>query len=129
MLAQVRQEGRSPLVARERVRVLVVDDDADIRELLVEFLGSEGYDVTSAGDGVEALERARAHRPDVILLDLMMPGMNGWEFREIQRRDAQLADVPVVVISAFDSDLDVDEVLRKPFRVEELLATVERLTA
>jgi len=116
-------------VARERVRVLVVDDDADIRELLVEFLGSEGYDVTSAGDGVEALERARAHRPDVILLDLMMPGMNGWEFREIQRRDAQLADVPVVVISAFDSDLDVDEVLRKPFRVEELLATVERLTA
>jgi CheY-like chemotaxis protein len=128
VLAQVRQEGRSPLTARERCRVLVVDDDADIRELLVEFLGSEGYDVAAAGDGVEALERARAHRPDVILLDLMMPGMNGWEFRDVQLRDADLADVPVIVISAFDSDLDVDEVLRKPFRVEDLLATVERLT-
>jgi CheY-like chemotaxis protein len=113
----------------EAKRVLVVDDDREIRELLAELLSTEGYEVSTAGDGHRALVEARAARPDVILLDLMMPIMNGWEFREAQLKDLQLAGVPVVIVSAFDVKLDVAAVLRKPFQIEEVLATVQRLTA
>jgi CheY-like chemotaxis protein len=110
-------------------RVLVVDDDRDIRELLVELLASEGYEVASAPDGRRALAEARARRPDVILLDLMMPVMSGWEFREAQLRDPALADIPVVVVTAFEESLDGTELLRKPFLVEDVLDAVQRLAA
>jgi CheY-like chemotaxis protein len=110
-------------------RVLVVDDDRDNRELLVELLAGEGYVVSSASDGRRALEEARAMRPDVILLDLMMPVMNGWEFRDAQLRDPHLARVPVVVVSAFEDTLDVEAVLRKPYLLEDVLDTVQRLAA
>ena len=120
--------GRAPLRAVGK-RVLVVDDDRDIRELLVEFLASEGYDVASAPDGRRALAEARAHRPDVILLDLMMPIMSGWEFREAQLGDPELADIPVVVVTAFEESLDGTELLRKPFLVEDVLDAVQRLAA
>jgi CheY-like chemotaxis protein len=109
-------------------RVLVVDDDREIRELLVELLSTEGYEVSAVSDGRRALAEARARRPDVILLDLMMPIMNGWEFREAQLEDLQLASVPVVIVSAFDVTLDVAAVLRKPFQIEQVLSTVQRLT-
>ena len=110
-------------------RVLVVDDDRDIRELLVELLASEGYEVASAPDGRRALAEARGRRPDVILLDLMMPVMSGWEFREAQLRDPALADIPVVVVTAFEESLDGTELLRKPFLVEDVLDAVQRLAA
>ena len=110
-------------------RVLVVDDDRDIRELMVELLASEGYEVASASDGRRALAEARARRPDVILLDLMMPVMSGWEFREAQLRDPTLADIPVVVVTAFEESLDGTELLRKPFLVEDVLDAVQRLAA
>jgi len=107
----------------------VVDDDRDNRELLVELLTGEGYLVSSAGDGRLALAEARALRPDVILLDLMMPVMNGWEFRDAQLRDPRLASVPVVIVSAFEDTLDVEAVLRKPYLLEDVLDTVQRLAA
>jgi CheY-like chemotaxis protein len=110
-------------------RVLVVDDDRDNRELLVELLASEGYQVSSASDGRQALAEAHATRPDVILLDLMMPNMNGWEFRDAQLQDADLASVPVAIISAFEDTLDVDAVLGKPYLLEDVLDTVQRLAA
>jgi CheY-like chemotaxis protein len=110
-------------------RVLVVDDDRDNRELLVELLTGEGYLVSSASDGRLALAEARALRPDVILLDLMMPVMNGWEFRDAQLRDPRLASVPVVIVSAFEDTLDVEAVLRKPYLLEDVLDTVQRLAA
>ena len=109
--------------------MLVVDDDRDIRELLVELLASEGYAVASAADGRRALAEARATRPDVILLDLMMPVMSGWEFREAQLRDPELAGIPVVVVTAFEESLDGTELLRKPFLVEDVLDAVQRLAA
>jgi CheY-like chemotaxis protein len=84
-------------------RVLVVDDDADIRETLAETLALEGYEAESAPNGLEALRRADAHRPDLILLDLMMPVMNGWEFLRARRTDPRVAGVPVVVFSASGS--------------------------
>jgi len=120
--------GRAPLRAVAK-RVLVVDDDRDIRELLVELLASEGYAVASAADGQRALAEARATRPDVILLDLMMPVMSGWEFREAQLRDPELADIPVLVVTAFEESLDGTELLRKPFLVEDVLDAVQRLAA
>lgn len=110
-------------------RVLVVDDDREIRELLVELLSTEGYDVSAAGDGQRALAEARARRPDVILLDLMMPIMNGREFREAQLKDLALASVPVLIVSAFDDTLEGTAMLKKPFEIVEVLATVRRLTS
>jgi CheY-like chemotaxis protein len=118
----------APLRAASR-RVLVVDDDRDIRELLVELLASEGYEVASAADGRRALAEARSRRPDVILLDLMMPVMSGWEFREAQLRDPELAGIPVVVVTAFEDSLDGTALLRKPFLVEDVLDAVQRLAA
>jgi CheY-like chemotaxis protein len=82
--------------------VLVVDDDRDIREMLVQTLEDEGYPVAAAADGAEALALlTRASRPPcLILLDLMMPGMNGWEFRAAQLQEPELVEIPVVVLSA-----------------------------
>jgi CheY-like chemotaxis protein len=126
MARQAREWPVAPVRATA-ARVLVVDDDRDIRELLVELLGGEGYLVSSAADGQQALVEAHARHPDVILLDLMMPVMDGWQFRAAQLEDPDLAEVPVVVISAFDHELDAAAVLQKPFLVEELLETVHRL--
>jgi CheY-like chemotaxis protein len=83
-------------------RVLVVDDDADIRETVSLILKDEGWEVSLAADGAAALTllRSGAPRPNVILLDLMMPVMNGWQFREEQLKDPQLASIPLVVLSA-----------------------------
>ena len=108
--------------------VLVVDDDTDIREAVAEVLAGEGYQVLGAGDGEEALTKCRAFHPSVVLLDLMMPGMNGWEFRAEQKRDPELADIPVVGLSALEprAGIDAEGFIRKPFEVDELIALVRR---
>ena len=80
--------------------ILVVDDDANSRAFLARLLQSEGYAAIEARDGEEALALAREWRPCLILLDLMMPGMDGFEFREAQRRSPEIANIPVIVISA-----------------------------
>lgn len=113
--------------------VLVVDDDPDIRETVGLVLGAHGYRVASAGDGAEALDWLRGNAaPAVILLDLMMPGTDGFEFRARQRADPTLSRVPVVVLTGAgraaerkQADLEA-EVLRKPVELEALLAIVER---
>ena len=114
-------------------RVLIIEDDEDIRGALSEVLLSERYVVTEAGDGLEGLRSARAQRPDIILLDLMMPRMDGWAFREAQRKDARLATIPIVIISACLEDqvhgLGAVAHLHKPFEVSDLLAVIGRLTA
>jgi CheY-like chemotaxis protein len=82
--------------------ILIVDDDSDVRAALSELLEAEGFSVEGVPDGREALVRLRTAKvhPAVILLDLMMPGMDGWDFRTEQMRDPQLAAVPVVIVSA-----------------------------
>lgn len=107
-------------------RILVIDDDSDIREVVGEALQFAGYEVTTARDGREGLIQARSFRPTLILLDLMMPGMSGWEFRAAQLRDAALKAIPVVVVTALgtDPDIQVEAVLAKPFRLEDLLVRV-----
>lgn len=99
-------------------------------------LESEGYDVVSARDGREALDRLRGgDKPCLILLDLMMPVMNGWEFRDQQSHDPALSDIPVVVVSAFTdlpnrgTDLRADAYLSKPLHLSSLLETVGKFCA
>ncbi|HTP49236.1 MAG TPA: response regulator [Anaeromyxobacteraceae bacterium] len=117
-----------PITAAAK-RVLVVDDDRDIRELLVELLEGEGYQVSSAENGEQALLKARLHHPNLILLDLMMPVMSGWRFRAEQAREPSIAGVPVVVISAYANDLDVEAFIPKPFPIEDVLEAVHRFAA
>jgi CheY-like chemotaxis protein len=114
-------------------QILIVEDDADIREDLAELLRDQGYRVTTARNGAEALDHLRAElMPCLILLDLMMPVMDGWEFRRRMLADARLANVPIVLLTgAADPEdhalsLNVDDVMTKPIRLERLYATVDR---
>lgn len=110
--------------------ILLVDDDADIRSTLSEVLEDAGYCVASAGNGEEALESLRSNAaPCLILLDLMMPRMDGFQFRTEQRKDPELATIPIVVLTAGSSKTDelaAVAVLRKPFNVESLIATIHQ---
>lgn len=111
-------------------QILIVEDDADLRESVAQTLAGEGYDVATARNGREALELIARTRPDLILLDLMMPVMSGWEFRERQLRHPELASIPVVVMTATPSleaaAIDAVDLLLKPVRLNDLLATVVR---
>jgi CheY-like chemotaxis protein len=120
-----------PLSARPRV--LVVEDDDDARAVLRETLQHHGYSVIEARDGREGLTALRRHRPALILLDLRMPRMDGFQFRRMQQdmADPALANVPVVIVSAFDDardqaqSLGVKEVMAKPIDLPRLLRTVD----
>lgn len=113
----------------ERVRVLVVDDDSDLVILLKHILRSSGFDVLSANNGVEALRRAREVQPDLVLLDLMMPEMDGWE---TLRNLRQFSNAPVIVLSALASKDEivrclyegVDDYMTKPFYKGEVVARI-----
>src|SRR4051794_7688905 len=112
--------------------VLIIEDDDGVRDSLAAILREEGYVVEVAGNGTAALERLRDQpRPTLILLDLMMPGMDGVEFRERQLADPELRTIPVVVISARPdiareaARLRADAFLQKPMSFEELLHLVQ----
>ncbi len=111
------------------LHVLVVDDDADVRAALADGLGAEGYAVDLAADGADALARlAAGPSPDAIVLDLGMPRMNGWQFRDLQKRAPELAAIPVVVLTGeAPLGIDVRDVLAKPFAIAELAATIRRV--
>jgi CheY-like chemotaxis protein len=110
------------------VSVLVVDDEVDIRTAMTEVLEEEGYEVYAAGDGKEGLDRLREKQPSVILLDLMMPGMNGWEFRRAQQREPEVSDIPVIVLTAMGRapSIEAQSFLQKPFDLDTLLDEVRR---
>ena len=110
-------------------RVLVVDDEPMVRDTLGQVLSDEGYVVDLAVDGETALERVHATRPDAILLDLMMPGMNGRQFLQALRDEPAYAGVPVMIMTAvhgleISATLGASEVVEKPFNVDELLNKV-----
>ncbi|WP_437907639.1 response regulator [Sorangium sp. So ce327] len=115
-------------------RILVVEDDLDIRSILTQLLVFEGYDVEEAADGAEALALLRRDAPPaLILLDLMMPVMDGWQLRAELQRDPSLASIPVVIVSADvrveqeASRLRVAGLLKKPLQIEPLLELVHRI--
>jgi signal transduction histidine kinase len=113
-----------------RGRILVVEDDDDLRPSLVDVLARAGFFVREARHGAQAFELLRSEsKPDAILLDLMMPVMDGWEFRARQKRDPELCDTPVVVLTANDTAqaaaIDAYRVLSKPFSLANLVDVVD----
>jgi CheY-like chemotaxis protein len=111
--------------------VMIIEDDDDIRETLTALLADEGYRVLAHGNGAQALEALKhGARPGLILLDLMMPVMDGRQFRQAQLADPALAAIPVVLVTAAGLERvrreDYDEVLRKPVKLDRVLATVAR---
>jgi CheY-like chemotaxis protein len=122
-----------PPAKPESRSILIVEDDSDLRQALSEVLRDEGYSVAMAADGREALDRLRRDlRPSLILLDLTMPVMNGWQFRAEQRQDPALSAIPVVVLSAGEHlaeqmvPLGIDDYVPKPIELSHLLRTIER---
>lgn len=116
---------------REVAPILVVDDEASIREVVVDMLGLQGYRTETAADGAEALEAIARERPRLVLLDMRMPRMDGWAFaRALEERGI---DIPVIVMTAardaesWAGEIDADAFLGKPFRVDMLLDAVERI--
>jgi chemosensory pili system protein ChpA (sensor histidine kinase/response regulator) len=91
--------------------ILVVEDDPDAREFMSVLLTSSGYEIMSASNGLEALVRMRQRRPCLVLLDMQMPVMDGWTFRERQLADPALAAVPVICVTAFFDPVDVERKL------------------
>ncbi|WP_328901244.1 response regulator transcription factor [Streptomyces sp. NBC_00441] len=128
-------QGRTELLRPDRtpVRVLVVDDEASLTELLSLALRYEGWEVRSAGDGAAAVRTARAFRPDVVILDVMLPDMDGLAVLGRLRRE--LSDVPVLFLTARDSVEDRiagltaggDDYVTKPFSLEEVVARLRGL--
>lgn len=122
----------APRPAAARCHVLVVDDDLDIRDTLQEILEHEGYQVATARNGLEGLACAKLLRPELILLDLFMPVMDGAEFRRRQLSDPDIAAIPVVVVSAAVNleervrALGVAGLIEKPLHLDGLFHLVGR---
>jgi len=116
-------------------KILVIEDDANIRESLMELLEMKSYEVVAAENGVDGLRLAAEHKPDLILCDVMMPGLNGYEVIERVRASAELARVPFIFLSAKAMDQDIsygkqlgaNSYLTKPFRANELFTVVDDL--
>ena len=111
--------------------ILLVEDDQEIRESLKDALEMEGYEIVTASNGREALDTLPTMRkPCLILLDLMMPVMNGWEFAEALQGDAELAEIPIVVVTAFGQELQrskitSQDVIPKPVDLDRLFRSVK----
>lgn len=118
-----------------RKKILVVDDDPDVVELVSYNLKRSGYAISTASDGAEAIKKARTLAPDLILLDVMMPELDGFEVCEILRRDSTTAAIPIMMLTALSSEMarmeglgsGANAFLSKPFSPRVLLAHVANL--
>jgi len=130
--------GRCPILWGEKMakeRILIIDDEKDIGELMEYNLGKEGYGVVSAHDGEEALRFIKGKLPHLIILDLMLPGIDGLEVCRILKRDPRTSEIPVIMLTAKGEEADIvaglelgaDDYITKPFKVRELLARVKAL--
>jgi two-component system response regulator VicR len=123
-------------MAEEKKRVVCIEDEPEMIDLVKLILGRKGFDLTGAMGGREGLEAVRRIKPDLVLLDLMMPDMDGWEVYQQMKADHELADIPVIVVTAKAQSIDkvlglhiakVDDYVTKPFGPQELLQSVERV--
>lgn len=126
--------GEKRLSDVDRKRVLVVDDDMPLRGMLSAALRQHGFQVLLAGDGAEAQRAMAVHHPDIILLDLMMPNVNGWDFLQRLKETGFLGKVPIIVISAHLRvdpqavlQMGVAAILPKPFNLDDLIDLIEHL--
>lgn len=118
-----------------RKRVLVVDDDMPLRGMLSAALRQKGFQVLLAGDGDEAQRAMALHDPHIVLLDLAMPGVNGWDFLQRLKETGRIGQTPIIVISAHLRvepqavlQMGAAAILPKPFNLEDLIALIEHLT-
>ncbi len=117
-----------------RKTILVVDDDANIRELLRQQLENEGYNVREAKDGMDAIHQIKTARPDLILLDVMMPQINGFDVAAVLKNDPQTADIPIIILSIVENKergyhIGIDRYLTKPINTEKLLSEIGLLVS
>ena len=118
-----------------RKRILVVEDDRDFSDLLSFNLRTAGFSVATATDGIEGLKKARSVHPHLILLDLMLPELNGFAVCEILRKDASTASVPIIMLTAVSNHLSrlsgldsgANDYITKPFSIKHLLARMNEL--
>ena len=116
-------------------KILLVDDEVDMVALVTLRLEAAGYDVVSAYDGEEALEKTKAEKPDLIILDVMLPKLNGYQVCEKIKNDKELSKIPIAMFSALSSKqniedaekLKADAYITKPFEPQELLNTIKNL--
>jgi len=116
-------------------KILVIEDDANIRESLVELLEMKSFELISAENGTEGLKLAQDNLPDLIVCDVMMPGMNGYEVVEAIRKDSRMKNLPFIFLSAKAMEADIDygkklganSYLTKPFRAQDLFSVVDEL--
>ncbi len=120
----------------DQKRVVCIEDEPEMIDLVRLILGRKGFNVIGANGGIEGLETVRRLRPDLILLDLMMPDMDGWEVYQQVKADPALREIPVVVVTAKAQSIDkvlglhiakVDDYITKPFGPQELLESVEKI--
>lgn len=120
----------------EKKRVLVIDDDLPIRGMLAAALHQHGYQVLLAGDGAEGQRALTIHHPNVVLLDLAMPDVNGWDFLQRLQETGHLGKIPIIVVSAHVRvepqallQMGVAAILPKPFNLPDLIQLIEHLVA
>jgi len=123
-------------MATDQMRVVCIEDEPEMIDLVRLILGRKGFEVIGADGGIEGLEKVRTEKPDLVLLDLMMPDMDGWEVYQQIKADPELGDIPVVVVTAKAQSIDkvlglhiakVDDYITKPFGPQELLESVEKI--
>src|SRR5512139_3016833 len=123
-------------MAENKKKVVCVEDEPEIIDLIRLILGRKGFDLTGATGGLEGLELIRRIKPDLVLLDLMMPDMDGWEVYQQLRSDDELKHIPVIIVTAKAQSIDkvlglhiakVDDYVTKPFGPQELLQSIEKV--
>ena len=112
-------------------KILVIDDEPDIREIVRLYLSEEGYDIIEASNGQEGIIKAQQEEPDLIVLDIMLPGINGFEVAKHLKDDPNTHDIPIIILSVLAQDSQyrqgILDYISKPFRQEELVAIVHKV--
>jgi two-component system response regulator MprA len=128
-----KENNKSPESRATEKKLLIIEDDPDLGDVLCRVLSLSGYRASRATDGLIALDMLRNEDlPDVILLDMMLPRMNGWEFRRAQLEDERLKDIPVIVLSAVAETIEPIQAarrLRKPIDLNTLFSTIEEVSS
>ena len=131
----VANNGNAPITVNGKL-VVCIEDEQEMIDLVQLILGRRGFKVEGANGGLEGLEKVQKRKPDLVLLDLMMPDMDGWEVYQRMKSDEELRDIPVIVVTAKAQSIDkvlglhiakVDDYITKPFGPQELLESVEKI--
>ena len=117
-------------------KVLLIDDDPLLQDILTKVLAKNEFEVIIADDGNSGLQQAKQHRPDVIILDIIMPGMDGFEVAKRLNRDRTLADIPIMVLTAYGAtfarnsaeEAGVDDFVTKPFSIDDFVTRLKAMT-